>query len=68
MGLFSARPEEPTEWAGLPSEPLPPRSAAETLSDGPPPTDLGALGASISISIPVVPITDGANGDGAGGD
>lgn len=22
MGLFTSRPEEPTEWAGLPSEPL----------------------------------------------
>lgn len=68
MGLFSARPEEPTEWAGLPSEPLPPRSAAETLSDGPPPADLGALGESISISIPFVPPTAAANGDEAAGD
>ncbi|MFS0867245.1 hypothetical protein AB3M83_07915 [Microbacterium sp. 179-B 1A2 NHS] len=31
MGLFSSRPEEPSEWAGLPSEPLPPRTEAELL-------------------------------------
>ena len=33
MGLFSPRPEEPTEWAGLPSEPLEPRSPADRLVD-----------------------------------
>jgi hypothetical protein len=33
MGLFSQRPEEPTEWAGLPSEPARAESAAERLSD-----------------------------------
>lgn len=31
MGLFTPRPEEPTEWAGLPSEPLEPRSPADRL-------------------------------------
>jgi len=31
MGLFSPRPEEPTEWAGLPSEPLEARSQADRL-------------------------------------
>ncbi len=36
MGLFQQRPEEPTEWGGLPSEPLQPRSAAEQLGDAPP--------------------------------
>lgn len=32
MGLFAPSPEEPTEWAGLPSEPLEPRSAADRLA------------------------------------
>ena len=32
MGLFASRPEEPTDWAGLPSEPLEP-SGAETLAE-----------------------------------
>ena len=27
MGLFQHRPEEPTEWGGLPSEPLEPDPA-----------------------------------------
>ncbi|HWI31276.1 MAG TPA: hypothetical protein VNT50_07280 [Microbacterium sp.] len=58
MGLFASRPEEPTEWAGLPSEPLEPRSPADRL-----PTDesVDALGlvtgagvASIVLDIPPV--------------
>lgn len=36
MGLFTQRPEEPTEWAGLPSEPEDARSAAELLPEAPP--------------------------------
>ena len=55
MGLFQSRPEEPTEWAGLPSEPLPPRSAAEALSGGMPSLDLFAATAVESIVIPVAP-------------
>lgn len=31
--MFTTRPEEPTEWAGLPSEPLGPRPAAESLDE-----------------------------------
>lgn len=59
MGLFSTRPEEPTEWAGLPSEPARTRSGAETL---PEPVDsadsLGLLDASISsVAIPLPAIT-----------
>ncbi|GAA1468418.1 hypothetical protein [Microbacterium thalassium] len=56
MGLFTQRPEEPTEWAGLPGEPLRPASAAERLDDAAP-VDLGlmpdASGAVESIAIPV---------------
>ncbi len=33
MGLFSQLPEEPTEWAGLPSEPDRDESDAERLTD-----------------------------------
>lgn len=31
MGLFQQRPEEPTEWGGLPSEPWEPREPSEVL-------------------------------------
>lgn len=43
MGLFSQLPEEPNEWAGLPSEPARPESDAERLGDAPP-VDVGGLG------------------------
>ncbi|MDW4573005.1 hypothetical protein R8Z57_09520 [Microbacterium sp. M3] len=43
MGLFSQRPEETNEWAGLPSEPANPESAAERLADAAP-VDVGGLG------------------------
>ena len=46
MGLFASRPEEPTEWAGLPSEPLEP-TAAEKIAD-------------TSISAATLPMLDGA--------
>jgi len=36
MGLFSHRPQDPVEWAGLPSEPERPESAAERLDTAPP--------------------------------
>lgn len=61
MGMFTQRPEEPTEWAGLPSEPLRPRNAAERLDDAPP-VDLGLPsagdGAVESIVIPVTAPAD----------
>lgn len=57
MGLFASRPEEPFEWAGLPSEPLSERSDAELLED--PPVDPfaistanGAASISIDVSVP----------------
>ena len=62
MGLFSPRPEEPTEWPGLPGEPLTPPSAAERLTE--PPADIGLvglLGEGIvveSIVIPVEPVDE----------
>jgi hypothetical protein len=60
MGLFSARPEEPTQWAGLPSEPVPERSEAESLAAHVESADsLAFLGTTIeSVVIPVVPIAE----------
>ncbi|MFT4219854.1 MAG: hypothetical protein QM611_04990 [Microbacterium sp.] len=67
MGLFTERPEEPTEWAGLPSEPARPQTQAERLEDAAPAVDaLGiATGARIaSIAIPVeIDVAGAADGD-----
>jgi len=67
MGVFQSRPEEPNEWAGLPSEPWEPRVPGEIL---PPATDdLGVLGtAGISFSVPTellaAEVQVDADGDG----
>lgn len=57
MGLFQHRPEDPTEWAGLPSEPLDDESVAERLPDAAPvDTALTALfggGAATSVIVPL---------------
>lgn len=74
MGLFQHRPEEPTEWGGLPSEPWEPREPAERLGDAPPiDIDLfgeGVHGATVSFTLadvePMSPDLSGA--DGADGD
>lgn len=73
MGLFQQLPEDPEEWAGLPSEPLGPESAASRLS-----TDvdnLTALGGVIpsssaveSIVIPVTPFVEAALSQPEGGE
>ena len=62
MGLFTPRPEEPTEWAGLPSEPLEVRSPAESLPAPPASADPLAVpgGAVESIVIPVIPVVEAA--------
>ncbi len=49
MGIFQQRPEEPSEWAGLPDEPWQPRLPAETLP--PPVGDLGLFGTA-GVSLP----------------
>lgn len=59
MGLFMNRPEEPSEWAGLPAEPLEAESAAERLGAS---VDLGLIGpfgdsAGSVASIPVIPLS-----------
>jgi len=57
MGLFASKPEDPTEWAGLPSEPLGPLNDTEHLAD--PPVADGLLGETPAgtawVTIPVVP-------------
>lgn len=75
MGLFSKLPEEPVEWAGLPSEPARTESEAERLTTAPS-SDLGGLGfgdpsaggAVESIVIPVAPTTEIAQSQQTGED
>ena len=67
MGLFSKLPEEPTDWAGLPSEPARTETQAERLADAAT-VDVGGLGlggltgagggAVESIVIPVAPVIE----------
>lgn len=82
MGLFASRPEEPTEWAGLPGEPVRTRTRAELLpEDGlPDATPAGLLGlsdasmSSVSISLPAgtvdqtTPVEPGDEPDDDSGD
>ena len=74
MGQFTARPEEPAEWAGLPSEPLRARPAAEALDAPVESADTIALftGATASVVVPLGgaaetagqhPAVDGTDGD-----
>lgn len=64
MGLFVQRPEEPSEWAGLPGEPVRQRTRAEVLPDeeGSPTSPAGLLGLLdapvASIDIPLAPVDD----------
>lgn len=69
MGIFATRPEEPFEWAGIPSEPERAQSGAERLAT--PVVDASGLdpaasAAVESIVIPVVPqieiVTSGESG------
>lgn len=56
MGLFQKLPEDPVEWAGLPSEPLPEETAAQRLADSGPTADVGlGFGDISTIVIPVAP-------------
>lgn len=59
MGLFVQRPEEPSEWAGLPGEPVRQRTRAEMLPDDDQPSvsPTGLLGltdaGTTSLSVPL---------------
>ena len=74
MGIFASRPEEPFEWAGLPSEPARPEDEAERLAASP--VDTAAFGAAVlergaveSIVIPVpAPAESAQIPSGAAGD
>jgi hypothetical protein len=60
MGLFASRPEEPSEWAGIPSEPREVGSAAEHLDApvGAGIDDLATGSLAHSILIPVSPTVE----------
>ncbi len=74
MGLFTQRPEEPSEWAGLPSEPWEPRSPIERLGEGPQsggwaPDLLGDAPVTATwIEIPVETVGTSDGADGGDGD
>ena len=58
MGLFTQRPEENEDWAGLPSEPARDESTAERLTDASS-YDAGGLDLFFgpgSVLIPVTPV------------
>jgi hypothetical protein len=60
MGLFTPRPEEPTPWAGIPSDPLEPLSEVESLAAPLPSADsLDYAGGGVeSIVVPMPPIVE----------
>lgn len=77
MGQFTTRPEEPAEWAGLPSEPVESRPVAESLAAPVESADsLVFLSAAVeSIAVPLTPpaevapiVADAADGDPSAGD
>lgn len=52
MGIFQSRPEDPSEWGGLPADPREQPQPAEVLP--PPIDDLGVFGAAgVAISVPL---------------
>lgn len=60
MAMFGSRPEEPAEWAGLPSEPLEEDEFTRLLPAAPtaPGADVFGLAApeSIAISLAAIPL------------
>lgn len=67
MALFGSRPEEPTEWAGLPSEPLEEDDFTKLLPGLPAVADDtlfgGASAGSISISLTDIPLSSPGDSD-----
>lgn len=53
MGLFQQRPEDPTEWAGLPAEPWEPASPASQLTDDTAPPLLGDIRGTETVAITI---------------
>ena len=72
MGLIAARPEEPENWAGIPSEPRDAEVDAQQWADAPlAATDAFGLlggGAIESIAIPVPAIVEVQDADATPGD
>lgn len=69
--MFMQRPEEPTEWAGLPGEPLVPTAPSTSVDADELPDALALVegGAVASVEIPVDPrLWDIAGGSDSGGD
>ncbi|GAA3019981.1 hypothetical protein [Microbacterium dextranolyticum] len=65
MGIFQSRPEDPTEWAGLPAEPWEPRAPAETLPEGvTAPSALGLSEPGTQITLNVFAVATDASGAG----
>lgn len=60
MGLFSSRPEEPDEWAGLPSEPVAPESSAATLPEPPIADPFGGIFGTEAVQSIVIPAAPSA--------
>lgn len=58
MGLFTTRPEQNEEWAGLPSEPARRETEAERLAEAAPAVDGLGLGTVESIVIPIAPMVE----------
>lgn len=64
MGIFTPQPEDPEEWAGLPSEPLRPEDPAAALPSVS--VTPGLLdGGLTSLSIPMPTVGDAAHGTDA---
>lgn len=61
MAMFGSRPEEPTEWAGLPSEPLDNDDVTNLLPATPTAPEGDVLGlsspTSFTISLTSIPVT-----------
>lgn len=57
MGLIAARPEEPDEWMGIPSEPRDVDSRVDGVAETAPPStdavDLLGGGSLLSIAVPI---------------
>lgn len=65
MGIFQSRPEDPTEWAGLPAEPWQPRTPGEVLPPAAPVDVLAFLDGGVGISVEVMPPTAETTDDAA---
>lgn len=67
--MFTQKPEEPEEWAGLPSEPFDREDPTDLPA--PPTTDPFGLGLGVGagsggISVPIVPGVIGSDSGGSG--